>query len=170
MAGPDTKNLFRGVNSILPPAVLAGLAFAVWLAAKDYGSTARQLPMLVAAILFLLTILDLASRLPGRFGRLLHFLLGAGFEDPEMKHTPRWTAEVLHVAWVVTAVASIVVFGFLVTIPALVFAYSKFHGRWPMWLSAATAGITTAIVALVFEVLLDYGLYRGIFFGADFHV
>jgi hypothetical protein len=87
-----------------------------------------------------------------------------------MTVTPRWTAEILHLAWVVFSIASVVAFGFLVTIPVLVFAYSKLHGQWPAWLSAATAVMTTAIVALVFEVLLDYTLYRGIFFGADFYV
>lgn len=170
MADTTDKRLIRGVNSVVPPALLAAVSMMLLVTASDYGETARQLPVLIGGSVFILTILDLVSRLPGRLGEFLHVALGAGFDDSELGFTPRWTREVAQIAWVAAIVAGIVCFGFLVAIPVFVLLYTRVHGRWPLWLGALAAAATAGVVALVFEWLLDYRLYRGIVFGAEFYV
>lgn len=164
------KVRLKGIDSIVPPAVLAIAAAGLWYAASGYGATARQLPMLVASGIFVLALLDLLSRLPGAIGALLRTALGAGFDEPELDTRGRWPEELVQLGWVVAAVAAVVFAGFLVTIPVFVFLYSRLHGSRSTLASLAAAGIATGGVVLVFEVLLDYTLYRGVLFGADFHV
>lgn len=164
------KALIKGINSLVPPALLAIVAAATWYAASGYGATARQLPMLVAGGIVVLATLDLLSRLPGAIGQVLRTALGAGFDEPEIELRAAWQREIAQVGWVVAAVAAVVLVGFLVAIPLFVFLYSRLNGSRSTPASVLAAVLATAAVALVFELLLDYTLYRGILFGADFHV
>jgi uncharacterized membrane protein len=164
MNDAETNNLLRGASSIYPPIVLAVLAALVVYAAQAFGPTARQLPTLIGTITLILALLDLVSRLPGTPGRLLRLALGAGFQERELDFEPAWRAELAEIAWLAGVIAAILAVGLLVTIPVFVFAYSRLQGDWPLWLSALTAGAVVTVVALVFEVALDYELYRGLLF------
>lgn len=165
-----TNSLFRGIRSVVPPVLIAIAAGAVLYAAGSYGATARQLPMLVAGSVLFLALLDLASRLPGRTGRALRVALGAGFDEPEFDRRPGWRREIVQVGWVAATAVAVVLFGFLVTIPVFVFLYARIHGSGSTLASLAAAAVTVAAVVIVFEILLDYEIYRGVLFGADFHV
>lgn len=164
MTDRDTNSISRGTDSIFPPIVLAVLAGIIVYLSSGYGATARQLPMLIGTMTLALALLDLVSRLPGAPGRFLRLALGAGFRERELDFEPQWRAELAHMAWLAVVVLAVIAFGLLITIPGFVFAYSRLKGGWPLWLSALTAGAVVTVVALVFEVALDYELYRGMLF------
>lgn len=155
---------------LLPPILLAALATGVIFIAMDYGKTASQLPLLIAATTLVLAILDVVSRLDGTPGRVLRALLGAGFEDRELDFEPRIPKEIIQVLWIVAVVTGITLVGILVAVPLFVFAYTWAHGRWSVYSSVLAGALVLAIVSIIFEVLLDYTLFRGVLFGADTYV
>lgn len=157
----------RIVSSIFPPLILLAVAGLLILFASDYGATARRLPLLIAVSTVGLLILDLLSRLQGNIGALIRSALGAGFENPEMTHNPQWRAEVLQLLWVTACVSSMVLVGFLPTIPVFIFLYMMLHGKQTVMLSILISIVIVSVVGFVFEWLLDYDLYRGILFDQD---
>lgn len=135
--------------------------------ALDFGVTARRLPLVVAGSTVALLILDLMSRVQGNIGALIRSALGAGFDNPEMTHTPTWRSESLQVFWLAACVLSIMLVGFLATIPAFVFLYMMLHGKRKIVPSILISVVIVSVVGFVFEWLLDYDLYRGFVFGRD---
>lgn len=152
----------KGVKSIYPPLCLSILVGWLIYWSYDYGATARQLPLLVSKGLLVLIALDVVSRARFKIGALLHLALGAGFQDPEMKHTPDWRAESMQFAWVAACVIAMALIGILPTIPAFIFLYMVLQGRQPILFSLLVAGLIVCMVGVTFEIFLEYDLYRGI--------
>ncbi len=167
MSAAKTDNDSRTASSIVVPIVLAVLAGLAVYFARGYGATASRLPTLIGSIVFVLALLDFVSRLPGAPGRVLRLTLGAGFQERELDFEPRRRTEIMQLAWVPAVIVAIIVVGILITLPVFVFLYSWLNGRWPAWLCALTAVVVTALVGIVFEVVLDYELYRGMLFGDE---
>jgi hypothetical protein len=163
--GADDDRLPAGIDSVFPPILLIVFGALLVHAALGYGETGRQLPVLIGTITVLLALLDLVSRLPGLAGGWLRRALGAGFRDREMKHAPKLVAEITQFAWLAACVAAIVLIGFLAAVPLFIFMYTWLQGRQPLLASAVTAIAVVLLTGLVFEVLLDYELYRGLLFG-----
>lgn len=154
----------RGMKSICPPLLLLIVAGLFVYRAYDYGDTARQLPMLVGAGALLLLLLDVLSRFDTKFSALARLALGAGFEDREMLTVPRWQSEIMQIAWLAACVAGIVLIGILPTIPLFVFLYIVIRGEQGITFSLFISLLVFLLVGLVFEVVLDYELYRGALF------
>ena len=155
------------VNSIYPPILLLIVVGVLIHWTYDYGETARRLPLLVSTGTFALIILDFLSRLRGKAGALIRFALGAGFQNREMQHDPQWQSEVIQVIWVACCVSSMVLIGILPTIPLFIFLYMVIQGKQNIKFSLMVAIFVVVLVGLVFEIFLEYDLYRGMLLDQD---
>ena len=163
ISGDD--RLPAGIDSVFPPLLLIALGALLVHAALGYGETGRQLPVLVGGVTIALAMLDLLSRFGGRIGAWLHEALGAGFDDREMKHAPPITEELRQAGWLAACLGLIVLLGLLAAVPLFIFLYTWRQGRQPVIASVTAAVAVAVLVGLVFEVALDYQLYRGLLFG-----
>jgi hypothetical protein len=154
------------VRSIAAPSVLIVTSLGLLIWSSTFNQTARQVPMLVAGAMLVLSIFDFVCRLDRPSLRPLRDFWGADFANREMRHNPRWTAEVGQILWMISCVVAMLLIGFLPAVPLFVFLYMVINGRRPVIESLATAAIVFAFVYVVFEILLDYQLYRGALFDA----
>ena len=72
--------------------------------------------------------------------------------------------ELIVMLWIVAATTLMVLFGFVVGIPAFVFGYSILHARRTLRQSAIAAIATVFAIWIGFELLLNYELYPGLLF------
>lgn len=156
----------KAVRSVYPPLVLGAVVAGIAVWSYTLNQTAREVPLLVGYGLLALLAIDLCSRVELPFSRLLRDFWGADFRNREMKHDPRWTAEASLFLWVAGCTAGMVLVGILPSVPVFVLAFMRLHGRRPWRESAVCAVATLGFVYAVFEVLLDYALYRGALFDA----
>jgi hypothetical protein len=159
---PDTVP--AKIRSIWPPLLLLALSLGYVVWAQDYGAVPSLMPTLVGAATAILSVLDLLSRFDNALGRALQVTLGADFHRREMSHDPAFRDEVIQIGWMVGCIVALLMIGILPTVPLFIIAYMRFSGGQP-WVKSAISAIAVLIfVTLVFEVLLDYGLYRGVLF------
>ena len=88
-------------------------------------------------------------------------------EDLKILAGARWNLkQLLHmVLWIVFFFLLIFFFGFLVSIPLYTVGFLKVQGKLS-WLRALISGvILEAVVFLLFEVAMEFSLYRGWLFG-----
>jgi len=167
MTQPEAEQVPPGVTSIYPPILLLFVVVILTYSTFDYGETARQLPLLICAGLFVLIVLDLLSRLPGKAGALIRLALGAGFQNREMTHSPRWQAEIIQIMWVAGCVISMALIGILPAVPLFIFSYMVIQGKQKIVFSLMIAMLIVCVVGLVFELFLEYDLYRGVLLDPD---
>jgi hypothetical protein len=150
------------VRSVYPPLAIMAVAAAMFFWSLSYDNeTAREVPLLVSAGLFVLAVFDLVCRFDAPALGPLRDFWGADFRNPEMKHHPRFADEATQVAWMVACVAGIMLIGILPTVPIFVLLYMTVGGR-RRWLEGLIVGaVVLAFVYGIFELLLDYRLYRG---------
>jgi hypothetical protein len=154
----------KAVRSVWPAIVLAGFAIVMIVWSSSYSETARMVPTLVGWGMLALCVIDILSRLDLPFSQFLKDFWGADFRNREMKHNPPWRADVGQFLWMSGFVAGMLFFGILPSVPVFVMAYMAFHGG-RHWLECLVAGaIVFGFVFVVFEVLLQYQLYRGVIF------
>jgi Tripartite tricarboxylate transporter TctB family len=154
----------RFVRSIYPPLVVMALAVVLFVWTLRYNATAREVPMLVTIGLFVLGAFDLICRFEQQSIAGLRDFWGADFRSPEMKHDPRFADEFVQVAWMVGCVAGMMLVGILPTVPIYIFLYMTISGK-RRWLeSLIVSAVIFVFVYGVFEILLNYRLYRGVFF------
>jgi len=167
MAKVQNDETLTAVRSVYPPVLLllAVSTFIYW--AYGYGEAARQLPVLVGTGTLALIFLDILSRLHGRVGIAIRSALGADFQDREMTRDPRWQSEIIQFVWLMACVASVALIGILPTVPIFIFLYMVIQGRLGFVFSVIVSLLALLLVGLLFEVLLDYELYRGMLFDRD---
>lgn len=152
------------VRSVWPAVVLAVFAIVMIAWSSSYSATARLVPTLVGWAMLILCGIDILSRLDLPFSKFLKDFWGADFRNREMKHNPAGMAELAQFLWITGLVAGMLTIGILPSIPAFVMAYMAFQGR-RSWKECAVVGtVVFGFVFVVFEVLLDYRLYRGVIF------
>lgn len=154
----------RSVTSPWVPVVLflVSVGFVAW--SQEYGEVARLLPTVMGTATAILCLLDLASRFDWGVGRAIRIAMGADFRAREMTHTPAPRAELVQALWMVACVALMMTIGILPTIPLFVALYMRLHGGRP-WVQSVLSGLAVLVfVVVVFEVVLDYPLYRGVLF------
>lgn len=154
----------RVVRSVAAPLVLIAASLMLLIWSSTFNETARQVPMLVAAALLVLSIFDFICRFDAPALRPIRDFWGADFRNREMRHDPRWTAEVAQILWMVACVVAMLSIGILPAVPLFVFLYIVANGRRPVIEGLATALVVFGFVYVVFEVLLEYELYRGALF------
>ncbi len=154
----------RKVRSVWPPLLLLALSvgYAVW--AQKYGDVPRLMPTIVGVATAILAVLDLLSRFDTRVGNFLKVAMGADFANREMNHDPSLRAEAAQIGWMMGCIVAMLTIGILPTIPLFIAGYMRLSGGRPWVSSALSALIVLAFVTLVFELLLDYELYRGVLF------
>ena len=150
-------------RSIVPPILLAllSIGFIVW--SYSYSPTSRMVPLVVGYATLVLVVLDLLSRFDNGFARFVRAAAGADFSNLELPSTPRPSKELVQVAWMLAAVGAALVLGLLVAVPLYVLLSMRFNGGRSWRESAISAAATALFVYVVFEFLLSYELYRGIF-------
>ncbi|NNC77322.1 MAG: hypothetical protein HKN77_05115 [Woeseiaceae bacterium] len=163
----DNKQLNSDGSSVYPPIVLAFIAVAITYGALDFGETARRLPLLIGSVTLALIVIDFFSRFENRAGRSIRAAIGADFNNPEMQNTPHWRAEVTQIAWLMLFLAGIIVFGYLAAMPVFTFFYLFFQGRLSVLHSALISVGAALLIAAIFEVILDFELYRGLLFDSN---
>ena len=160
----DDKRAPKAVRSIWPPLALIVFSILMIVWSQDYSETARGVPVLVGWGMLALCTFDLLSRLDLPFAQLLKDFWGADFLNREMTHNPPWKSDVTQVLWMFGCVAGMLSVGILPTLPLFVMAYMAFVGG-RRWIECIAAGaVVFGFVFVVFEVLLDYELYRGVLF------
>ncbi len=152
------------VRSIWPPLLLMALALGYAWWAQDYGRGPRLMPTLVGLATATLALLDLLSRGDNRLGAALRLSLGADFSSPEMGHDPAFRRELAMVAAMIGCVLAMLTIGILPAVPLFIALYMRFWGGRP-WLAALISALAVlGFVIGVFELALDYRLYRGVLF------
>ncbi|MFQ6017744.1 MAG: tripartite tricarboxylate transporter TctB family protein [Kiloniellaceae bacterium] len=137
--------------SLVMLAIFAGMV----LVAAGYPPEARLLPFVIGIPGVVLCLVQLVSE-----------ILAAQKDRPEAEHSAGQRVslrrEVALIAWFVGLVLSILLFGFLVAAPLIVFAFLYFDQRESLRLSAAMALSGATVLYLVFEVLLELILFQGL--------
>ena len=140
------------------------LAAAVYFWSQSFGEVAGRLPALVALTLFLLAIMDLWTRtnLPG--SEFMRAFWGADFSRREMNHNPALKTECGLMAWISGCFAGMALIGILPTMPLFCVLFTLIRSRRPLKQALIVGLIVLGFEAFVFELLLDYELYRGLLF------
>jgi len=153
----------RAVRTIYPPILLGLLTigFIVW--SYYYSPTSRMVPLVVGYGTMALLALDLVSRLDNRVGSMVRIAAGADFSDLEMPSTTRPSKELGAALSMAAAVVGFLLVGHLVAVPLLIVAWMRLIGR-RSWRESLIAALATGLfIYVVFELLLSYELYRGVF-------
>jgi hypothetical protein len=153
----NTKHL------IVSLVVLAAFVTVLWW---TYALDAKGalVPRLVCWTGIVLSLLDVVAHTSTGFGRRVAMAMsGTAHLEVEKRGAPL-AREVVASLWMVGATALAVLAGFLPAIPVYVVGYMVIHGRKSLRTSVITAAVTTAVIWFTFEVLMEYQLYRGIFF------
>lgn len=142
----------------------------------SYGPTARFVPLVVGIPGIIFGVLQLIGSLPGVSKRLEKLsstkdLFGTkgvkpkeeaqeSEEEAEKVSTPAWIIFV----WIVGFTALIVLFGYLVAVPVLVFSFLKFRSRASWFYSILSAVGIEVVMYGGFVLLLNVFLYEGLVF------
>jgi hypothetical protein len=141
---------------------------AIYIAtAYSYSPDARAVPAGVAWVMLVLVLLDLVSRTQTGIGTtLMHWLNPAGdaAKQEGVKHYPL-LKQFSAVLWVSGFTAALVLIGILYAVPLYVFSSLYFQGRRPLPVCLAVSAAATAMIWLLFAVVLRLELYPGILFG-----
>ena len=167
MARQEESKVPRAVRSVYPPLLLIGLAAAYVWWSQDYRAGPRLVPVIVGIGTMVLAAIDLVSRLDLPAAGAIRAYLGADFRNREMQHDPGLWDELAQFGWIAGCVATMLAIGFLPAVPLFVFLYMRVHGRLPLRICLIGAASVFVFVAVVFEFLLDYALYRGVLFDSD---
>jgi hypothetical protein len=146
------------------PLLILAVATSGLILAHDFSEAAARMPKLVCWVLIAFGLVDLYSRFPLPGQSLINGFFGSGFEHREMRRVPPLGREFKIIGWMLLCFVGLAVFGLLITLPLFCLAYVRLEARRPL----SEALIASVIVLLfqygVFEILLDYELYKGLLF------
>jgi hypothetical protein len=149
---------------VWPPLAIMAFAAVMFAWTLRYNDIARQVPLLVAGAIFVLGIFDLVCRIERRAFDPLRDFWGGDFRNPEMKHAPRVRDEFVQIGWMIACVTAMMLIGILPTVPLFILLYAMLQGRRPWLESLLVAAVVFVFVYGIFELFLDYRLYRGALF------
>ena len=133
----------------------------------QYNLTDRMFPLMVGYVAIPLLLMDLLTLTNTKFGEKISLMLSAKTpqqvdEDADRTERPV-KRELIVFLWMSLLVLGIYLVGFLPVIPVFVFCWMKFRGGYSVRMSLYMAIGTIAFVYVLFEVILQYELYPGIF-------
>ncbi|OUV74945.1 MAG: hypothetical protein CBC83_03365 [Flavobacteriales bacterium TMED123] len=149
--------------------ILVILAFVVLfiVTSYQYKLTDRMFPLMVGYVAVPLLLIDLIALTDSKIGRKISVFFSAKTPeevDKDADKTKRTMAEELKIfMWMGTLVLGIYLIGFLPCTPIFVYCWMKFRGGYSVRQSAYLAIATITFVYVLFEILLQYELYPGIF-------
>lgn len=154
----------RSVTSIWPAVLLCLVAVAAFWVTRGYPANSARFPGMVAGVMIVLALLDVWSRtsLPG--ARIVQAAGGTSFARREMMHDPPFADQVKCAGWILLGFALMAVLGILAAAPIFTAAFVRVRGGRTLALSAAVGLGLLAFLYGVFELALDYELYRGLLF------
>ena len=143
-------------------------ALTVFFIYLSYGYTpkVRLFPLMVGYTGLILCTLDLISLTGTGFGRIIDTVFsGKAVKETGKapKFAPKLSRQLIAMAWMVGLTIGIYIVGFMVMVPVYVFSSMLFQGKKSVKKCAYGAVGTTVFVWVMFELLLKYELYRGIF-------
>lgn len=157
--------------------IILGVIIGFVFYSLSYSPTARLVPLVVGIPGIIFAVLQLIGSLPGVSKRLEKFsstkdLFGTkaikpreegtqeSEEEVEKVSTPAW----IILLWIVGFTALIILFGYLVAVPVLVFSFLKFRGG-ASWLYSILSAVGILVVMYGgFVLLLKVFLYEGLVF------
>jgi Tripartite tricarboxylate transporter TctB family len=155
------------ITDYMPALGLLGITAAYLATAYNYNADARAVPAGVAWVMLVLVVLDLLSRTQTRIGiALMHWLNPAG-DAANQKDVKRYPVlkQIAAVAWIAAFAAALVLIGIIYAVPLYVFSSLFFQGRRPLPLCIGVSVAATAMIYVLFAVVLRLELYPGILFG-----
>jgi hypothetical protein len=132
-------------------AVMLAIFSAMLIMAAGYSVEARFMPMIVG---FAGAILSLVQ--------LWRSLVSNRCVSRTETDRPGWRLEVRLLGWFAGFLLAIVAFGFLIAAPVMVVGFLVVDQRERPILAGALAAGSLAVLYLVFEILLELSLYRGL--------
>lgn len=132
----------------------------------DYAPNVRLFPLMVGYTGLILCALDLIGLTDTALGRIINTVFSgtaAGETGKVAKFTPKLSRQLIAMAWMVGLVIGIYIVGFMVMVPVYVFSSMHFQGKKSVKKCAYGAVSTIVFVWVMFEFLLKYELYRGVF-------
>jgi len=156
----------RGARLVVPALVLAlALAMIAW----TYGHEPRTrlVPALTAWTLLIFALLDLAAATGTRPGRFIAALFTGSLAGPEGDDgKPQPSRRVLAAcAWVTGYLIAVLLVGFHLATPVYVALFVITRGRMSLRKGLLAAAATEGFIAVTFEWLMQFQLYRGLLFG-----
>ncbi len=149
------------MRSVLPSAVI--LVFVVFYLITGYLSlddTTRRVPLLAGVVTLVLAVIDIARVIVRGGAQSGSWVVeGGGVQVPESRGR-----ELAAISLVAAGVAAIYLLGFLIAIPLYLFASIAFLGQQSSRAAVAVALLTSLVIYVVFEVVLDYPLFPGLLF------
>ncbi len=155
------------VTDYMPAVGLFAVTVVYLSTAYNYNADARAVPAGVAWVMLALVALDLVSRTQTRIGlALMHWLNPAG-DSAKQEGVKRYPLlkQLGAVLWVAGFAAALVLIGILYAVPLYVFSSLRFQGRRPLVTCLGVSATATAMIWLLFAVVLRLELYPGILFG-----
>lgn len=123
-------------------------------------ATGRRVPMIAAAVTLTLVIIEW---LRGRF-RPDNRDGGNQREGGGVQASGSAARELLAIAFVAGGVFGIYLLGFTIAIPLYLFSSIAYLGKQSLRTAVIVSAISSLTIYLVFELLLSYRLYPGVFF------
>ena len=154
----------KALRSVWPAVVWVVLCatYIVW--SYSFKQNSRMFPLMAGYLGLGLGVLDLLSRFETESSKIIRMVLGAGFSKPEIPYTVGFNREIIQMAWMVFFVLMLLFVGVLPAVPVYVLASMRVNGN-RSWRESLIASVATlAFVFMVFEVFLDFELYRGVLF------
>lgn len=140
----------------------------LWVS-SDYPPRARYVPQTVAIFsmvcLAVQLLLDLSPRFHGLFSKVEKeglFSVEGQVKEARAGDGPEFRLELVTYFWLGGLLASLLLLGFLITIPLYILFYLRFQGEMP-WLKSAICGLATwAFTYLLFVRLFEIRFYAGL--------
>lgn len=128
------------------------------------GVRGREFPLLVSSAGIALAVLDVVAHTETSIGRRIGLVLSDSAHMIDDELIVGIKRELIGMLWIIAATTLMVLFGFVVGIPAFVFGYSILYARRTLRQSAIAAIATVFAIWIGFELLLNYELYPGVLF------
>ena len=124
----------------------------------------REFPLLVSGAGIVLAVLNVIVHTETGIGRRIGLVLSDSMHMINDELIVGVKRELIVMLWIVAATTLMVLFGFVVGIPAFVFGYSILHARRTVRESTIAAIAIVLVIWIGFELLLNYELYPGLIF------
>jgi len=134
--------------------ILAVTLFVIISSLTMESFSSKLLPLVIGGATFILAALQFAGEIKG---------VKTTAEEETTAPGTVWSGYLIATMWIGGFFVSIYLLGFMIAIAWFILAYMKMHGTG--WLTAIIyAGVTTAVVYVMFGYLMKVELYPGIVF------
>ena len=162
------KKLLEGPTPL--NVVMLGFALYCVIAAFGYGRNSRIFPIAIGIPTVMLLALSISAVWKPSILRGADVRLGESSNNEEgldeigeTKYAASHIAAMM--AWLIFAGLAVGLIGFRFAVPLFILLFARFEGR-ANWLPAIlVAFFTSAFIVGYFDIFMNFGMFRGIFFG-----